>query len=559
VKAMALASKVVKMRALMKRGAITVDSSSTSRLLDTEVDKRFRAAVGDTLDNDDVEGTPFATNWHVMSEKKDFTVEMEEEWRQQHHEDHMGRTLGPRFGLESVLLLLVSCYELSCMFSDEVWRYDHRLYRGKFRDAVYVYCRGAVLFLTIAWWYAADTRRGQKWIREQRGTVAVCFVATYCLSAFLLYISYDAFVCSDTKNYRMKNDFYKNGYEAPHDQIYMLNFLLIFFFMSQQHAMLFWPSLSFVAVACTIAVLDPILNAYFGHAPVGKSTVERFEAPIGFLGKIMLIIQAILNTIASYTDEQQSRKRFKQQRAYSSTRDKTERILRTLMPEMVVQDLSRNPEITPSHAFLRATVAQSDLCGFTQLSSTKTPEQVVGFMMELFGRFDVLTDKYGIYKVETVGDAYIAGMAEKPLTNENSPILVVLFSLDMVREVDKWAKQQGGIGVTCRVGVAHGRCLGGIVGDTMQRYHLFGPLLTQMEILESTAPEGRVQVSQALKNEIDAQRADGALSSAELQEKVDFELREGELCTSKGEVHADDSVRGRPYVVTSDKPLRCED
>ncbi|CAK0844466.1 unnamed protein product [Prorocentrum cordatum] len=475
----------------------------------------------------------------------------------------MGRTLGPRFGLESVLLLLVSCYELSCMFSDEVWRYDHRLYRGKFRDAVYVYCRGAVLFLTIAWWYAADTRRGQKWIREQRGTVAVCFVATYCLSAFLLYISYDAFVCSDTKNYRMKNDFYKNGYEAPHDQIYMLNFLLIFFFMSQQHAMLFWPSLSFVAVACTIAVLDPILNrgvgGYFGHAPVGKSTVERFEAPIGFLGKIMLIIQAILNTIASYTDEQQSRKRFKQQRAYSSTRDKTERILRTLMPEMVVQDLSRNPEITPSHAFLRATVAQSDLCGFTQLSSTKTPEQVVGFMMELFGRFDVLTDKYGIYKVETVGDAYIAGMAEKPLTNENSPILVVLFSLDMVREVDKWAKQQGGIGVTCRVGVAHGRCLGGIVGDTMQRYHLFGPLLTQMEILESTAPEGRVQVSQALKNEIDAQRADGALSSAELQEKVDFELREGELCTSKGEVHADDSVRGRPYVVTSDKPLRCED
>ena len=52
----------------------------------------------------------------------------------------------------------------------------------------------------------------------------------------------------------------------------------------------------------------------------------------------------------------------------------------------------------------------------------------------IFGRFDVLTDKYGIYKVETVGDAYIAAMANWPLTENNSPLSVVMFALEVVQE-----------------------------------------------------------------------------------------------------------------------------
>merc|ERR1719424_2591581 len=99
---MALASKVVKVRALMgallpKRSASAMDNNSTSSLLDTGVDRRFQAAVGDTFDNDDDKVTPFVNGWDVMRQKKGFTAEMEEEWKQQHHEDHMCRTLGPRF------------------------------------------------------------------------------------------------------------------------------------------------------------------------------------------------------------------------------------------------------------------------------------------------------------------------------------------------------------------------------------------------------------------------------------------------------------------------------
>eukprot|EP00438_Fugacium_kawagutii_P005497 Skav227041 [mRNA] locus=scaffold72:374131:380220:+ [translate_table: standard] len=59
---------------------------------------------------------------------------------------------------------------------------------------------------------------------------------------------------------------------------------------------------------------------------------------------------------------------------------------------------------------------------------------------------------------------------------------------------DLLRKSKDGWSVSCRVGIAHGECIGGIVGTEMQRYHLFGELMSELEVLESTAPEGCVQV-----------------------------------------------------------------
>merc|ERR1719491_1084565 len=149
-------------------------------------------------------------------------------------------------------------------------------------------------------------------------------------------------------------------------------------------------------------------------------------------------------------------------------------------------------------------ICQSDLVGFTRLASTRGPTEVMSWLSDLFGTFDDLSDMRGVWKVETVGDAYIAGMAEKPLTFNNSPIAVVLFGEDMVRAVKAWSTEKN-VDVQCRVGVHFGKCEGGIVGAESQRYHLFGEFMTVLAMLEATSMPNKVQMSGVCKEEVERQ------------------------------------------------------
>merc|ERR1712113_428780 len=148
-----------------------------------------------------------------------------------------------------------------------------------------------------------------------------------------------------------------------------------------------------------------------------------------WIASLCFVINSVANAFFAHAFEKSLRQRHKAKDQVKNMHQKIEYILNTLMPPDVVTELQNNSEhqALPSHDYEMATIAQSDLCGFTKLASTRQPAEVVQFIGELFGRFDRLTDKHGIYKVETVGDAYIAGQAERPLTDKNPLVDVLLF------------------------------------------------------------------------------------------------------------------------------------
>ena len=75
------------------------------------------------------------------------------------------------------------------------------------------------------------------------------------------------------------------------------------------------------------------------------------------------------------------------------------------MPENS-NDLSSQPI---ADLFSNTTVLFADIAGFTAWSSQREPPQVFTLLETLYRSFDVIAGKLKVFKVETIGDCYMAG------------------------------------------------------------------------------------------------------------------------------------------------------
>lgn len=524
-----------------------------------------------------------------------FTDELNREWAMWHHHNRMCHKLHARVNRHIVGLFMVTAMDslvfVMCAHFWGVKFWPHALYGreplrgmmgtyGLARLPVFLACRIAC-YLLLNWWLkqaAIDFRRSRAasvnrdrdgWIPVERKKARLLLLLTYCVVAVLVFVSYDA-VSNVREDWVMDllreigdkvsaeewRSVFQEGlreHKGRRTSTNTFNFFIVFYMIATEHPFSFKESLAFLAVGSGLLF---VARSSIWYDVEGRTLFPLYWSTTAMLNFQIVIV---LNIFSAWGLEWNSRARFKAMKTLDKTRTRADVILRKLVPPLVVEDIRNLPARAPpsSHEYRHATIAQSDLCGFTQLSTTKRPHEVVEFMSDLFGRFDALSDKRGIWKVETVGDAYIAGQAEIPLTLHRSPISVVLFGQDMARAVGDWSAANG-FSVRCRVGVHHGKCVGGIVGTTSQRYHLFGDLIRILDVLEATGREGRVQISQACLREVQRQIREESPSEAE--EILGFEpRREAQLLTSKGEVHSFEEVEGVPFLVNFREESHLED
>ncbi|KAK1802316.1 hypothetical protein P4O66_021980, partial [Electrophorus voltai] len=174
---------------------------------------------------------------------------------------------------------------------------------------------------------------------------------------------------------------------------------------------------------------------------------------------------------------------------------KTETLLYAMLPRHVANQLKEGQQVEAGE-FKVCTVLFSDVVTFTNICAACEPIHIVHMLNSMYSKFDRLTNIHDVYKVETIGDAYMV-VGGVPIPKDTHAERVANFALAMriaAREVTNPITKQP-IQVEIRVGLHTGPVLAGVVGEKMPRYCLFGDTVNTASRMESHGIPDHIHLS----------------------------------------------------------------
>ena len=191
-------------------------------------------------------------------------------------------------------------------------------------------------------------------------------------------------------------------------------------------------------------------------------------------------------------------------------KDRSENLLLNILPEEIAQELKEKGK-ADARDFEMVSIIFTDFKGFTEQSAKLSAAELVKEINTCFEAFDGIMEKYGIEKIKTIGDAYMAA-GGLPVPTDDSVKNTVLAALEMQQfiinrknEVDEQALSPSGGGLgeareaafEMRVGIHTGPVVAGIVGVKKFQYDIWGDTVNTASRMESSGEVGKVNISQA--------------------------------------------------------------
>jgi class 3 adenylate cyclase/lipopolysaccharide biosynthesis regulator YciM len=187
---------------------------------------------------------------------------------------------------------------------------------------------------------------------------------------------------------------------------------------------------------------------------------------------------------------------FKQRNRIGKEKKRSDELLLNILPEEVAEELKEKGE-AEAKLFDEVSVLFTDFKGFTAMSEKLTPKELVRDIHECFSAFDRIMEKYGIEKIKTIGDAYMAA-GGIPVPSETHALNIVdaAFEIRQFIEDGKARKIAEGLPFfEIRIGIHTGPVVAGIVGVKKFAYDIWGDTVNTASRMESSGAPGKVNIS----------------------------------------------------------------
>ena len=206
---------------------------------------------------------------------------------------------------------------------------------------------------------------------------------------------------------------------------------------------------------------------------------KRIEATFFFIGIVVLLLVIVF---------------------IARERKRSENILLNILPEKIAERLKKREHPIADY-FENASILFIDMAGFTSFSNTRDPKEVVNILNNIFTNFDMLADKYGLEKIKTIGDCYMA-VSGLPELNPRHAEAAAEMALAIKNEMTKY-KANDGTSILFRMGLDCGPVVAGVIGRRKFIYDLWGDTVNTASRMETTGIAGEIHCSDRFKKQLE--------------------------------------------------------
>ena len=175
-------------------------------------------------------------------------------------------------------------------------------------------------------------------------------------------------------------------------------------------------------------------------------------------------------------------------------REKSDHLLRNILPKPITERM-RNGEMNIADSHPDVTLLVADLVGFTALTASIDPVEIVNLLNEIFSAFDLLAEKRGVEKIKIIGDAYMVAGGIYSHHSDHAEAIAEL-ALGFQEQVDR-VNELYNTSIRIRIGINTGPLVAGVIGRKTFAYDVWGETVNTACRLESTGQPGRIQVAES--------------------------------------------------------------
>jgi len=167
------------------------------------------------------------------------------------------------------------------------------------------------------------------------------------------------------------------------------------------------------------------------------------------------------------------------------------KVLRYMVPSHVIRPILIEGKY--SEEFAISSVLFVVIEDFDRYAHNLSPAELLDFLNRKFTDFDNICAKYGVTKIETVGEEYVAAVGVVPEEKTEDPSEHAGFLTNLACAASAMVANHNEEDLTLKLGIHTGRVLSGVIGYKLPRFRLFGDTINTAARMMQKGLSGEVQ------------------------------------------------------------------